>query len=150
MILTVYLGGNIKGCSYDEANDWRKHVKNELGFTVEVISPMRGKDYLLHELTLKDSYEDSVTSKSKSIIERDSFDVCRCDILILNLLNAKSISIGSMIELGWATAPSSHKRIVITIMEDDSIHEHRFIRELSAWVVPDVESAIDIVQRIAL
>ena len=41
---SVYLGGAIRGLSYEEITDWREYAKQELAkHGITGISPMRGK-----------------------------------------------------------------------------------------------------------
>jgi len=147
-MLIVYLSGPIKCLNYKEAVEWRDWVAKELNdYDIITISPMRGKGYLNNEICLSESYEKTLMSNNKAIVTRDKFDTIRSDILLLNLLGAKKVSIGSMIELGWASA-NDIPVITVADMENDNIHNHGFIKELSGWVVNDLETAIQVIKNL--
>jgi hypothetical protein len=43
-------------------------------------------------------------SKPKGLTTRDRWDAMRCDVLLVNLLGATKVSIGTVLEFGWADA----------------------------------------------
>jgi nucleoside 2-deoxyribosyltransferase len=147
-MLKVYPSGTISGGTYHSVTDWRNEISRLLRGYAEILSPMRGKDYLLKEASIKDCYDQHINSTGKAIVQRDRFDVARCDIFLLNLLKALKVSIGTMIELGWATSAPTPK-IIILVMENGNIHEHRFVRELAGWHVQTLDEAVDIIKIIA-
>lgn len=65
---------------------------------------MRGKKYLANEKDIKDSYEKYPLSCQKGITCHDRMDIMRCDIIIVNFLGAKRVSIGTVMEITWADA----------------------------------------------
>lgn len=141
----VYLCGPISGQSYSEATDWRTYVAEKLHESIQPLSPMRHKDYLSHETSIGDQYDEHIMSTQRAITARDRFDTFRADILISNFLDAKKASIGSVIELGWADA----KRIpIIVVMEEGNIHDHAMVRELASWIVPTLDEAVMIANRV--
>jgi len=135
---SIYLCGPITGESYEEANKWREDIKRTLDPKITVYSPMRHKDYLKEETDIAKSYDKFIMSTQKAITTRDRMDVFNVDLMISNLLGAKRVSIGSMIEYGWADA----KRIpIITVMEEGNIHHHPMLKEISSWIVSDLDEA---------
>ena len=38
----------------------------------------------------------------KGIVTRDRWDVAKADVVLMNLVGATQVSIGTMVELGWA------------------------------------------------
>lgn len=137
----VYLCGPITGCTYEGAVDWRDEVTEKLWPGITGLSPMRHKEYLLNDVDIADSYDEHIMSTTKAITVRDRFDTMRCDMLIANLLGAERVSIGSMLELGWADS----KRIPsVVVMKEDNIHFHGMVREIAGWVVPTLEEAVKI------
>lgn len=103
----VYLAGPISGSLHCEATDWRDGVAIELARRgVETVSPMRGKDALKSVGVIEGSYEGGDPfAKQAGIIARDRNDVRTCDVILVNLLPMGTrVSIGSIIELGWADA----------------------------------------------
>lgn len=137
----VYLAGPITGLSYDGATDWREEVRVGLAPDIQAISPMRGKDYLAGEDTIADHYE-TVLSCPKGITTRDRFDVSRVDAVLVNLLGAERVSIGTVMEIAWADA----MRIpVILVIEQGNPHQHSMLIECSGFVVGDLEEGIEVV-----
>lgn len=144
----VYLSGPILGCTYNDARyGWRKYVSDRMEPGIQVLSPMRQEGHLKEIWAEKEIAESVTTEQShfmarpRSIYFKDLLDVKMCDLMILNLLEAKSVSRGSLVELGWASALGKH---VITVMENTgNVHDHPFIREASAMVLDNVDDAID-------
>ena len=141
----VYLAGPITGTSYKNSNNWRDYAVKELAkYGLKGISPMRFKNYLSDEESIKDNYdkekEKSLLSGSRGITVRDRFDTFRCDVFLANLLGAEKISIGTMIEYGWA---DSNKKPIITIIEKEgNPHDHSMIRELTGFRVENLDEGL--------
>lgn len=142
----VYLAGPITGLSYEGCTDWRDGAVEELAAHGLIgLSPMRGKDYLLGEKCVGDSYENDPgkwMSTAKAVAARDRFDCQRVDMVILNLLGAERVSIGSMIEVGWADAA---RVPIVLVMEDGNCMDHTMMTHLCGWQVDSLEKAIDTV-----
>jgi nucleoside 2-deoxyribosyltransferase len=149
---TVYLSGPITGLTFQGATDWREYAANSLASDgIKGISPMRAKDYLA---SLKAplsghgrEYLDlGVFSTPHAVLARDRFDTLRCDVMLMNLLGADRVSIGTMVELGWADA----KRIpVICVMEaTGSVHDHMFVSHLSGFRTESLETGLEIAKAI--
>lgn len=102
----VYLAGPIAGLSYGDATDWRSQAEEWLKrHDIVGFSPMRWKRYLAREIDLKASgYDEFPLSSARGITTRDRFDTMRVDAMIVNVLGAEKVSIGTCIELGWADA----------------------------------------------
>jgi len=140
---TVYLAGPISGCSYGECVDWRQHAVEELfAAGIRGLSPMRCKEYLQKESIITGAYEDSVLSCSRGIYTRDRFDSLRCNILLVNFLGAKSVSVGTVMEIGWA---DSQQTPIICIMEPQgNLHDHPMIREAIGFRVDSLKEALSV------
>lgn len=140
----VYLAGPISGLSFDGATDWRNDVNNKLKVVSPEIrgySPLRGKDqYLRGEKAIADSYEQWPLSTAKGITERDRFDCRTSDVVFVNLLGAEKVSIGTVLEIGWA---SENNIPVILVMEEGNIHDHAMIRETASFIVTSLEQGVD-------
>ncbi len=148
---TVYLAGPITGLSFAGCNDWRQHAKASLAQAgITGLSPMRGKDYLSHitEFTADgDKYKPyNVLSSNRGIITRDRWDATRCDVLLVNLLGAKAVSIGTVMEIAWAD--SRRTPIVCAMEESGNPHEHGMVLEALGYRVPDLEAALNLVKAI--
>ena len=143
--MKVYLAGPITGISWGEATDWRDGVKAKLEDNgIAGFSPLRGKEYLSHETKIDPWYEDKPMSCPKGLVTRDRFDVQTSDVIIANFLGAERVSIGTCMEIAWADLEQIP---VITVMEPDNVHVHAFIQELSGYIVPDLDEAVDIAIR---
>lgn len=146
MPYTVYLAGPITGLSYNGAVDWREAtIKTLADSGIKGLSPMRGKQYLSGKEYVQDSYSEFVMSTPKAIVTRDRFDATRCDVLLVNLVGATKISIGTVMEIAWADAA----RIPIVVaMEKNNVHEHAMLTQVSGYVVETLDEAVLIVTRI--
>lgn len=152
----IYLAGPITGCSWSGATSWREEVSKRLAaYSIDTASPMRWKRYLSGENKIADEYDTHPLSTGKGIVCRDRNDVKRCDAVLMYLSGAEKVSIGTMIEVGWADA---FGKPLIVVMEEprgvyDQIneahhtiknpHEHGMVTTLASFVVQDLDVAID-------
>lgn len=146
---TIYLAGTISGMTFKECTDWREYVAERLQLHYDTLDPMRGKAYLKAETEgklLDGAYGQHPLSTAKGITRRDHWDVRTCDIVLFNLDNAPRVSIGSMIEMGWASA---YRKFIITVLPTAQLHDHPMVRELSDVIVPTLEEAIKVLKAIA-
>lgn len=137
----VYLMGPILGTSYEECNDWREFAKKELAkYGIEGVSPLRHKDLADTSGIMGDFGGGNIMTTPSGMVTRDRYDATHCELGLANLLGAKKISLGTMVEYGWLDM----KRIpIITVMEKEgNPHEHAFIRELSGYRVETLEEGI--------
>lgn len=143
----VYLAGPITGLSYQGSTEWRDFAITELAkHGITGLSPMRGKEYLatLDELMTADGnrYQKFGTlSTNRGIMTRDHWDATRCDVLLVNLLGAKKISIGTVMEIAWAWG---NHIPVVCVMEEGNIHEHGMILEAIGFRVATLEEALHV------
>lgn len=121
----VYLAGAIGGISYKEATKWREYASNDLSAMsdgkIVCLSPMRYKEKLSQESSMADFYSD-VMCNQRTITARDRFDVGRCDLMLVNFIGARTRSIGTLIEIGWANCL---RKPIVLAMEDNNVHEDR-------------------------
>ena len=122
---------------------------------IKGLSPMRGKEYLSHIESLpalKNADEDyeysalGVLSSSRGIMTRDYFDCNRCTVLLVNLAGAKTVSIGTVMEIAWAYARRTP--IVAIIERHGNPHEHGMLREALGYRVETLEEALHLVKSI--
>ncbi len=138
----VYLAGPITGKSYEQATGWRRSITRRLIPGIGAASPLRGKDYLSEETDLAHTYPKPLSTEP-AIVGRDFFDVREVKIVCLNLLGTKVVSIGSMIEIGWAVAARTP---LLLIMEaEGNPHDHPFVRRAATWRVDNAEEAVFII-----
>lgn len=151
---TVYLAGPITGLNFQGAVDWRNQAREELAAAgIDGLSPMRGKEYL-EEIARDvaftsdgDKYAiQGPLSTNRGITTRDRWDTQRCDLVLMNLLPAAGrISIGTMIELGWA---DSVRTPVVCVMEPGNVHEHGMVFETIGYRVHTLEQGLSLVKAI--
>lgn len=144
----VYLCGPITGLSYAGATDWRAGVRDKLAPEIDALSPMRGKEYLRAETDLGFNYDHTLLSSNRAITTRDRFDTMRCDLVLANLLGATRVSIGSMIEFGWADAA---RVPIIAVMESEgNLHDHGMVKEMAGWIVHSLDEAVAIARAVLI
>ena len=146
----VYLAGPITGLSYGECVDWREWAILELEKSGIVgVSPMRAKDFLANDkpISALGQYDGDQLGLGTipSIVTRDRWDVMRSDLILMNLFAAKSVSIGTMVELGWADA---FRKPVVLVMEPNSVHAHVFVTGLTGFKATTLHGGITLVRAI--
>jgi len=142
----VYLAGPITGLSYAGATDWRSQAIEALRPDIVGVSPMRGKDYLAMLPTIGGTSEEaytrlSVMSAPKGVICRDRWDVRTCDAVLMNVLGAAKVSVGTMIEVGWADA---FRKPVVVVREPGNVHSHMMLDEIAGYTVGTLDEAVSI------
>lgn len=142
----VYLAGPITGLTYDDGVDWRQYACRRLydHYGLCALSPLRSKQYL-RPLGVLEENNCAIhpLSTDQGIVARDRFDVMTCDAVLMHLLGASRVSIGTMIEVGWADA---WRKPIVLVMEDaDSIHEHGMLRNIAGFRVSDLDAGIDLI-----
>lgn len=146
---SVYLAGPITGLTYAGCTDWRQMAKVELAFYgIDGFSPMRHKEDLHAESMVADCYENILLSSQRGLTERDRYDCTRCDMVIANMLGAQRVSIGTVIEMGWADA--NRIPIVLVMEEKGNLHDHAMVRELCPFRVTTVSEAVQTVRKVLL
>lgn len=141
----IYLAGPISGVSYNEAMNWREYVSNKFNSGIFAVSPMRLKEFLRGVESIDHSYPEELMSNTKSIYSRDFYDCAHCDILFVYLpreLNERRPSIGTLVELGWASARDIP---VVLVTDDDNYKNHPLVYELASWVVDTLDEGVEIV-----
>ena len=146
---TIYLAGPIAGGSYGEVTSWRNEAIREL-WPMRVLSPMRAKAYFSGESNNVDDYDlktqfEVALSGDKGIVTRDRNDVMKCDLILMNLLDSKRISIGTMVELGWADAA---RVPIVLVMEEQNVHNHPFVRNIAGFWVDNLPDAYRLVKAV--
>lgn len=139
---SVYLAGPITGLSYRKTLHWRDYAQKVLSPKIVVFSPMRAKEYLAGVECIEGSYEDIALSSARGIVARDRFDIQRCDVVLMNVLGAKIVSIGTVIEMGWADI--CRKPVILCIEEKGNLHDHPMFRELASYRVAELEAGIQL------
>lgn len=164
---TVYLAGPITGLTYEGATDWREYAKKKLTqYNILGVSPMRGKEFLRNLSSMPSGNQAKAgdrhgLSLPHGFVARDRLDVRRADAVLMNLLGAERVSIGTMVEIGWADAFLKPVVLVIEkeglgswiggkppVYKEVNIHEHGFVRELTQYHNEDLDTAIETIAAI--
>jgi nucleoside 2-deoxyribosyltransferase len=115
-----------------------------MGF--EVFIALCGKSYLKNEREFMATGYKQPLSTDHAITQRDWWMCRKCDILLVNLIGAKKISIGTVMEMAWAF---DHGKHIITVMENDNIHQHAFVKEVSSIVYDNFQDALDYLSKLS-
>ena len=145
-MLKIYCVHPISGLSADDVFDYYDKTKDtmtKLGYDVFV--PMFGKGFLRTEIEFKAYDYRTPLTTNHAIFNRDKWMVKQSDILYANFMGAKSVSIGSMMELAWGS--DSDKQVVI-VMEEDNVHMHAFVLEAATIVFHSEEEAIEYLRQL--
>jgi len=143
----IYLAGPIAELDYDDATSWRQQVIDSLDPAIKGLSPLRGKEYLKDKGTLVGTFDEWPLSTQRGIYARDKFDCLRSDLLFVNLLGTKKVSIGTVMEISWA---AQNNTPIILMREEGNIHEHPMINEACPFIVDNILDAIDLTHAILL
>ena len=147
----VYTAGPITGCNFKEATGWRDFVRENLQKCgIYTLSPMRGKKILppseTYDAAIIKSVPDALSSPN-GINIRDYNDVKRADLIFVNLLGAKTVSIGTVMEIAWARA---FGKPVVLVMEKGNVHDHCMLKFPCGFIVENIGDAIEITRQILL
>lgn len=148
-MIKVYPSSPIRGLSYIEATAWRDYITKKLSPEITVYSPMRGKECLLDSLEIDErNFVDDPLFEAKTIVASDFGDIRDCDLMLVNLLGATHLSVGTIGEIGGAHM--LHKRIVLVMEKSGNVHDHPFVTEPAMAWLDDLDQAIVFVKRTLL
>lgn len=145
----VYLSGPITGLDYGAAIGWTDYAKAQLSISkINGFRPLRGKKFLKEETELLNAmgYPEIPVSTPKGIVHRDRYDVESCDAMLVNVLGAKSKSIGTMFEMAWAFM--LHKPVVLVMEKEHNVHHHAFVEQACTYWVYDLDYGIELINLI--
>lgn len=147
--MKVYLAGPISHLSYDDGQDWRNEAYLLLeGCGIQAYSPLRGKEYLRKLDVIPPSPNTTKPlSTGKGIVTRDVNDVVTSDALLINLVGAEKVSIGTVMEI--AIGHMARKPMVL-VMEPGNVHEHPFVTEMVGYRVETLQDGVDIIGSLLL
>lgn len=143
----VYLAGGIAGLAGPDAVDWREHAQEYLeALGIDVRDPMRAKKLLRSQKSISRDFHDYAGNghffTSKGIMTRDFNDVKQADVLLVNLLYAKTPSLGTIMELAWAFA--LQKPAVVCIESSGNPHDnHPMIHEAMPFRVATLGEGLE-------
>lgn len=144
----VYLAGPITGLSYGGCTDWREYAKKQLADVgILGVSPMRAKENLrAYGELIGDEYFDEVLSCAKGITTRDRWDTTTCELVLVNFLGAPRVSIGTVMEIGWADL--SRTPIIVVMEPEGNVHDHAMIREAVGFRVETLAEGLSVAKAI--
>ena len=138
--MKIYCVHPINGLSYDEViGYYDKTIKFLASLGYEVFNPMLAKEALRNEKKFAAEGYGNPTSTNHAIFHRDKWMCLNVDIIYANFIGAKERSIGSMMELAWA---SDHNKQIVVIMEKQNPHRHAFVLE-AATIIFETEKEAD-------
>jgi len=148
----VYTAGPITGCDHSGATEWREFIREGLKpYEINTISPMRGKKALEPNQKYVAAITRGLTDPlctSDGINTRDYNDVKRADLLIVNMLGAKKVSIGTVMEVAWARAFG--KPVILIMEEEGNVHDHWMFKFPCGFIVQTFEDAIEVAKYVLL
>lgn len=140
----VYLAGPMTGQLPEEARVWRVWAAFQLRREgVEARSPLRAKPSIEPGATSRIDCNASgkgLWVSDSALTDRDRNDCTTADAILM-CLNGASVSVGTMIELGWADA---YNIPIIGFCGnfEQSLYNHPMVRRLVTLVVPDVKQGV--------
>jgi len=137
---TVYLAGPISGLTYEEATAWRKEARlnlEEIGF--DAIDPMHGKKFLSDVKKTDQARHNKLIARHDNIFLTDIYRVRNSEIILVNFLGAKQVSIGTTIEIGLARELG---KLIVIVMDEGNIHDHVFITA-GCVIAPTMQQALE-------
>jgi len=138
-MIYIYLAGPITGLNFEDANDWRRVVSDDLKHSNIIgISPLRCESLKEGE-TYNASYNCPKFGEPLAIASKNFLDVQKCDLLLAYL---PKISIGTLIEIGWAIAL---QKPVIVVSKLPEIREHSILNAKVGWMLESFEDAVDVI-----
>jgi len=150
----VYLAGAIARHSYGQVTNWRNYVARRFAPGVVGISPMRMKTWCKrYNDSIPSVYDDLkgandaaylISGAPNVIGRRDFADVQRADMVFFYLpkehADKQEISVGTLIEFGWASA--LRKPTVVVSDDDSRVLSHPLILAHASYVLPTLALGI--------
>lgn len=84
----------------------------------------------------------SPLSGPRGIMTRDRFDATRCGVLLVNLLGATKVSVGTVMEIAWADLKRTP--VVVAIEPSGNPHEHAMVTEAIGFRCASMEEALQV------
>jgi nucleoside 2-deoxyribosyltransferase len=146
--MKIYLAGPITGKSFDEViNRYREKTSMLVDFGYEVLSPMTAKGGLKGVSAFVSTGQDGPVANDHSIFERDRWMVSQADVVLADLSNAVRVSIGTTMELAWASYLNKH---TVLVMQYGNVHDHAFIKQAADVTFGDMQEAYDYLRELSL
>lgn len=139
---SVYLSGPITGETYEQARyGWRATFATQMEPGIKVLSPMRHEGHLAEiKGELAQHYPEHFFSGARVIVEKDRLDIKRSDVVLVVLLGATRVSIGTVAEIGMAY--EAGKTIILVMEDSGNIHDHPFVTQPAALRLNNLQDAV--------
>lgn len=138
---TIYLVHPISGLSADVVFDYFKKTSEELSkLGYNILTAMYGKAHLRCEKEFRAADYKMPCTTNHAIFQRDRWMVGQADIIYANFMSSKEASIGSMMELAWASDTNKH---IVVSMPIINPHRHAFVMEAASVVYETHEESIE-------
>lgn len=144
----VYLSGPMAGVTYEHALAWRSLAQQLLGPEIECYSPLRFKEYCAGRTFDNTTQYTEPLSRQKVMFERDFRDTIKADALLVNLLGATAVSIGTTMEIAWAKA--FQIPVIVAMEPQGNPHVSPLLLESCTCVVDTLEGAVKAVREFLL
>jgi nucleoside 2-deoxyribosyltransferase len=139
--MKIYMVHPISGLTPDEVfNYYQTNEAILKGWGYDVLTPMYGKGLLRTEVMFKDRDYTTPCTTNHAIFTRDHWMVTCADVIYANFTSAKVASIGSIMELAWASHLGKH---VIATIPEANVHRHCFVTEACSIVYPSHEESME-------
>jgi nucleoside 2-deoxyribosyltransferase len=126
---------------------WATEALQRYSHEVTILSPLRGKEGLIADAAdggpLVQHTLDGPFSTAQAIMHRDHHDVLMSEVILANLLDAETVSIGTCVELGWAY--THHKPVVAVMEPEGNPHEHPMLTQAITHRVTNLADAVEAV-----
>jgi hypothetical protein len=149
--MKVYLVHPISGLTPDEVLGYYRDTSNFARLIgLQVLQPMVGKGEFRPDKEYKSNIDPAVHVNpivgNHAIFTRDQWMVRQADIIFADFTGAKSVSIGSTMELAWGNILGKH---VVVVMEKENPHRHAFVLESASVVFETVSEARTYLEKIS-
>jgi nucleoside 2-deoxyribosyltransferase len=136
----VYLAGPVLGTTHSEARAWRQEAAEVFAdIGILAISPVRAE---APADGIRYGFGDQVHGGPLAIASKNFFDVGSCDIVFAFMPHQDHVSIGTLLEIGYAKAMG---KLVVLVTDDAYLLRHPVIRGCCGWIVEDFQAGLLIV-----
>lgn len=139
----IYLAGPIAGKTVAEANDWRRDFSARLPKNIVGISPLRCEPDVNGKY--KVVYKDPKFGTPKAIFAKNYFDTMLCDFVLVHIPEGAELSIGTIIELGWAIGK---RKPTILVTTNKKLIEHPIVERGVDWIFDNFDDALEVIEGI--
>jgi hypothetical protein len=142
----IYLAGQMGGLTIEDATYWRDYVRGALHYRsdgrIECYSPTRGHLGTTVDGAIRSDADNSnPLTTARGIMVRDYEDCRKADLIFVNFNDCTRLSIGTIMEMGFAYA---HRIPVIAVITPGNMHGgHPMMEEAFTCTVPSLDEGID-------